>query len=194
MTKILLKGLLKDVYPVITEWDDPSVRTDENGKTVIGRPSLGFGDKGSFTYAGKTLEAQPWSDDMAIIRDMCQAALRDRAETSKKITFLLAGYYPEVKGIPMHSDAVPALNDWVISCSFGGSRVFEWEEYAEDIKTESYTSHTPFLNDVVARDLFLLEHGDVILFNGASQMNSRHSVPDLIGTKPRINLTFRTGL
>ena len=68
---------------------------------------------------------------------MCQAALRDRAETSKKITFLLAGYYPEVKGIPMHSDAVPELNDWVISCSFGGARVFEWEEYAKDIKTES---------------------------------------------------------
>ncbi len=202
--KILLKGLLKDIHPVITDWDEPSVRTNENGEEVIGRPSIGYGDSNEFTYAGKTLKARSWTDEMNLIKDICQQALEEKTKTDKKITFLLAGYYPEYKGIPMHSDAVPSLNDWVVSCSFGGTRVFAWREYEENIKSESYTSkanltqYHPSIGESLPlgykEDLFLLEHGDVLIFNGKSQMDSQHSVPDLIGTKPRINLTFRTGL
>ena len=195
---ILIKGLLSKFNLIMDDWDEPQERIDENGRTIKGRPSIGFGDKNEFTYAGKTLKARPWTDAMKGIRNECQRALKEYADTEKKITFLLAGYYPEEKGIPMHSDAVPTLDDWVVSCSFGGSRVFGWEEYNKDIKTESYTSHTPFIlrkdREVCCRHLLLLEHGDVVMFNGASQMKTRHNVPDLQGISPRTNLTFRTGL
>ena len=193
--KILLKGLLRDHYPEVPEWNDPSVRTDENGNEVVGRPSVGYGDANKFTYAGRTLDANPWTTDMLYIKKISEAALLDKAGVNKEFTFCLAGYYPEANGIPYHSDTVPTVDDWVASWSFGGSRVFGWKEYDQPIKTTSNSSLVNFDNTtLVDEELFLLEHGDLMLFNGQSQMNSMHNVPDLLGTQPRINLTFRTGL
>ena len=42
--------------------------------------------------------------------------------------------------------------------------------------------------------LDILNHGDVLIFDGHSQMKSTHAVPDMIGAGERINLTFRTGI
>jgi hypothetical protein len=39
-----------------------------------------------------------------------------------------------------------------------------------------------------------MEHGDVILFDGRTQMKATHGVPDVQGVGERINLTFRSGL
>ena len=79
---------------------------------------------------------------------------------------------------------------WCVGCVWLG-----WKEYDYPIKTESNTSLVNFdSSTLIDEELFLLEHGDLILFNGQSQMTSMHNVPDLVGTQPRINLTFRTGL
>ena len=40
-----------------------------------------------------------------------------------------------------------------------------------------------------------MEHGDVMLFDGYSQMTSTHAVPEVMGPLgDRINMTFRSGL
>ena len=40
----------------------------------------------------------------------------------------------------------------------------------------------------------MLEHGDVIVFDGHNQMFTTHAVPDMENAGERINLTFRSGL
>ena len=112
----------------------------------------------------------------------------------KPFTFALCGYYPLSTGIPWHSDTVPTTEDWIASCSFGGSRTFGWREYLDPIKQESNSSKTLTGTIPFTEEVFLLEDGDVMYFNGESQMTSTHNVPDLLGTSPRVNITFRTGL
>jgi len=40
----------------------------------------------------------------------------------------------------------------------------------------------------------LLEHGDVMIFTGESQMNSTHAVPRISGVDRRLNFTFRSNM
>ena len=47
---------------------------------------------------------------------------------------------------------------------------------------------------VIDEKHFILEHGDVIIFDGHNQMTSTHAVPSLEKAGERINLTFRSGL
>jgi alkylated DNA repair dioxygenase AlkB len=49
-------------------------------------------------------------------------------------------------------------------------------------------------NFLIDEKFFLLEHGDVLMFDGHNQMTSTHAVPDLEKAEERINLTFRSGL
>tara|TARA_R110002051_G_scaffold107207_1_gene180135 strand:- start:912 stop:1136 length:225 start_codon:yes stop_codon:yes gene_type:complete len=74
--------------------------------------------------------------------------------------------------------------------------VFEWREYSNRIKAASNTSKIdrtliPKLKETTQ---YLMENGDVFIFDGASQMTATHAVPPLKGTGERINLTFRTGI
>ena len=41
---------------------------------------------------------------------------------------------------------------------------------------------------------YLMEDGDVFIFDGKSQMRSTHAVLDMKGCGERINLTFRSGV
>ena len=188
----VLKGLLKGHKFNPMEWDNPSIRIDDNGNQIVGRPSLGFGNSNEFQYAGRTLAARPWTPELSRIKRACQEALHPL--TKKELTFCLAGYYPEAKGIPHHSDTVPTVYDWVASCSLGGSRVFTWRQYCSIIKEHSITSKINTRGLTYYDTLILLEDGDVIIFDGHSQKTSTHDVPELHYTAPRINLTFRTGL
>ena len=116
----------------------------------------------------------------------------------KEFTFCLCGYYArDGKGIPHHSDTVPTLDDLVVSISFGAPRVFIQRTYQNPIKDHTNTSEIKDLskeNFIVDERFFVLEHGDVLMFDGHNQMKSTHAVPDLQNTEKRINLTFRTGL
>jgi len=97
--------------------------------------------------------------------------------------------------IPHHSDTVPRQKDLVVSISFGAPRVFEWNQYGYTIKKESKTSKIDIYGtQTKTTTQYLMEQGDVFIFDGKSQMTATHAVPPLKGTGERINLTFRTGI
>ena len=190
------KGYFKNKNPIITDWDEPTIR-EFQGKTVKGRYTVGYGN--TFTYAGKTYKGRPWADNDIIhgIKLLTEIMLLKEYNKQTSLTFCLCGYYgDDGKGIPHHSDTVPTLDDLVVSISFGAPRVFTWRQYQNPIKTKTDTSeiNTKIENFLVKEDTYLLEHGDVIIFDGHSQMKCTHAVPDIIGAGERINLTFRTGV
>ena len=67
--------------------------------------------------------------------------------------------------------------------------------HGKNIKTTCNTSEVDIAEANIKKyTTYLLRHGDVIIFDGASQMNTTHAVPRLRGVGERINLTFRTGI
>jgi len=190
-----LKGALKQFNPTFDRWDEPVVRETKNGM-VYGRPSRGFGDA-PFEYAGKHMDPEPWTNHR------CMPSIKESAEKLASImydrdvvfTFCLCGLYPDEKGIPHHSDTVPTPEDIVVSVSYGAPRVFTWRQYQNPIKDHTNTSDIYFKENFLKKEThYILEHGDVIMFDGQSQLRSTHAVPDLPMAEERINLTFRTGL
>jgi|TARA_R110000751_G_scaffold698_1_gene2401 alkylated DNA repair dioxygenase AlkB len=193
---LYIKKHFKNINPCIDEWDEPRER-EFNGSIVKGRPTKGFGSS-SFDYAGKLYKPIPWTPPMYKIKQMAEQLVWEELGIDKQFTFCLCGYYGvEGKGIPHHSDTVPTLDDIVVSISLGEPRVFVQRTYQNPIKKHTNTSE---LNDVnkenflINEQFFVLEHGDVLIFDGHNQMNSTHCVPDLQAAKERINLTFRSGL
>jgi len=191
-----IKNSFKDYDPRITEWDEPRKR-EFNGVIVKGRPTKGFGSS-SFEYAGKLYNPTPWTDSIYRIKKAAEKLVWEELGIKKEFTFCLCGYYAnDGKGIPHHSDTVPTLDDIVVSISFGAPRVFVQRTYQNPIKKHTNTSE---LNEVKKENFlinerhFVLEHGDVVIFDGHNQMKSTHAVPDLQFTKERVNLTFRSGL
>ncbi len=190
------KGYFKDQNPVITDWDEPTIR-EFNGHKVLGRKTAGYGS--TFVYAGKEYKGRTWADNHRIfrIKTLTEKMLLQEYNARVDFSFCLCGYYGEDgKGIPHHSDTVPTLDDYVVSISFGAPRVFTWRHYQNPVKTKTNTSEidTVSENFIKSEDTYILEHGDVLIFDGHSQMKSTHAVPDMIGAGERINLTFRTGV
>lgn len=178
----------------ITTWDEPRVRMYK-GKKVVGRPTRGFGDS-PFNYAGKLYEPEPWTTPMTAIKLNAEYLVSEKLKKKVKFNFCLCGYYgPEGKGIPHHSDTVPTKNDIVLSVSLGAPRVFEWLEYEKNIKDRVDTSEID-TKYIPKKSLthYLMEDGDVFIFDGKSQMRSTHAVLDMKGCGERINLTFRSGV
>tara|TARA_R100000458_G_C8252175_1_gene228905 strand:- start:632 stop:1219 length:588 start_codon:yes stop_codon:yes gene_type:complete len=190
------KGYFKNQNPVIKDWDKPTIR-EFKGHKVLGRRTAGFGN--IFSYAGKTYEGRPWSSNHLIfrIKTLTEHMLLRDYDMNVDFSFCLCGYYgTDGKGIPHHSDTVPTLDDLVVSISFGAPRVFTWRHYQNEIKQKTDTSEieTKIENFLVKEDTYILEHGDVLIFDGHSQMKSTHAVPDMVEAGERINLTFRTGI
>jgi len=190
-----LKGALKQFNPTFDRWDEPVVRKTKNGM-VYGRPSRGFGDA-PFEYAGKHMDPEPWTNRyfMPSIKTAAEELASAIYDKEVKFTFCLCGLYPDEKGIPHHSDTVPTPKDIVVSVSYGAPRVFTWRRYQNPIKDHTNTSDIYFKENFLKEEThYILEHGDVIMFDGYSQLRSTHAVPDLPMAEERINLTFRTGL
>ena len=188
-----IKHIFAEFEHGIDKWDDPRERMFE-GTMVKGRPTRGFGDS-TFNYAGKLYEPEPWTHKMQLIKVAAEDVASRVFDKEIKFTFCLCGFYPDDKGIPHHSDTIPTLDDVVVSLSFGAPRVFAWRTYQNNIKRNTNTSDVDFKENFIKDEkLYLLEHGDVIMFDGYSQMKSTHAVPDLVGAEERVNLTFRSGL
>ena len=192
------KGIFKDFDHKITTWDEPTER-EFNGKLVKGRPTKGFGDdySNSFEYAGKTYTPKAWSTPMYQIKVAVEKLVWEELGINKKFTFCLCGYYAkDGKGLPHHSDTVPTLNDIVASISLGGPRVFIQRTYQNPVKKYTNTSEINVHkeNFLIDEQFYLLENGDVLIFDGHNQMNSTHAVGDLEHAEERVNLTFRTGI
>tara|TARA_R100000900_G_scaffold70007_1_gene55600 strand:+ start:1105 stop:1683 length:579 start_codon:yes stop_codon:yes gene_type:complete len=188
-----IKHIFAEFEHGIDKWDDPRERMFE-GTMVKGRPTRGFGDS-TFNYAGKLYEPEPWTHKMQLIKVAAEDVASRVFDKEIKFTFCLCGFYPDDKGIPHHSDTVPTLDDVVVSLSFGAPRVFAWRTYQNNIKRHTNTSDVDFKENFIKDEkLYLLDHGDVIMFDGHSQMKATHAVPDLVGAEERVNLTFRSGL
>jgi alkylated DNA repair dioxygenase AlkB len=188
-----IKHIFAEFEHGIDKWDDPRERMFE-GTMVKGRPTRGFGDS-TFNYAGKLYEPEPWTHKMQLIKVAAEDVASKVFNKEIKFTFCLCGFYPDDKGIPHHSDTVPTLDDVVVSLSFGAPRVFAWRTYQNNIKRHTNTSDVDFKENFIKDEkLYLLDHGDVIMFDGYSQMKATHAVPDLVGAEERVNLTFRSGL
>ena len=190
-----LKGVAKNLNPSFARWDEPDVR-EYGGVQVIGRPTRGFGDS-PFEYAGKHMNPEPWdTENMEFYKDIAEDLATHAMNRKIKFTFCLCGLYKSGQvSIPHHTDTVPTLDDIVLSFSFGAPRVFEWNQYGYNIKKESKTSKIDIYGtQTKTTTQYLMEQGDVFIFDGKSQMTATHAVPPLKGTGERINLTFRTGI
>jgi len=177
------------------EWDAP-VEREYNGKKIMGRSTQAFGES-NFEYAGKLYEPKPWTNKMHNIKLEAEWLIGEHLDREVDFTFCLAADYPSGHdSIPHHSDTVPTLDDLVVSISFGAARLLEWREYADDIKLETNTSkiYAYPTQSLYNTSRYILEYGDVMIFNGHSQMNSTHAVPKCKRVGRRVNLTFRSGL
>ena len=181
--------------PTFTYWDTPTTRIFE-GVEVKGRPTRGFGDS-EFEYAGKLYKPEPWTKEMAKIKRLAEDIMQEKLKKEITFTFCLCGLYKTGDvSIPHHSDTLPTLNDYVLGISFGAPRILEWNQYHYQIKNRINTSNINLIykEKFVTTTQYLLEDGDVFIFDGHSQMESTHAIPPIRKSNERISLTFRSGL
>ncbi|XP_020653912.3 alpha-ketoglutarate-dependent dioxygenase alkB homolog 3 [Pogona vitticeps] len=136
-----------------------------------------------YTYSRLTMLANPhWHPLLTM--------LKDRVEDFTKNTFnsLLCNLYRNEKdSVDWHSDDEPALgqNPVIASLSFGATRMFEMRKKPLPEDNNDYT--------YVQRVHIPLDHGTLLMMEGATQEDWQHRVPkDYHSREPRINLTFRT--
>ena len=194
--KKFIKGALHDYSPDIPHWDAP-VDREFNGQKISGRPTKAYGSA-DFEYAGKVYKPEPWSYSIEPIKWAVETLVFEELGRAIDFNFCLCARYKIGNiAIPHHPDTVPRQKDLVVSISFGAPRVFEWSTYDFKIKDKCNTSKLSrplYFTDRPETTQYLMEHGDVFIFDGKSQMTSTHAVPPLKGTGERINLTFRTGI
>ncbi|XP_076970575.1 alpha-ketoglutarate-dependent dioxygenase alkB homolog 3 isoform X2 [Tamandua tetradactyla] len=136
-----------------------------------------------YTYSRVTMEPNPhWHPVLSI--------LKNRVEENTGHTFnsLLCNLYRNEKdGVDWHSDDEPSLGRCPIiaSLSFGATRTFEMRKKPPPEENGDYT--------YVERVKIPLDHGTLLIMEGATQANWQHRVPrEYHSREPRVNLTFRT--
>ncbi|XP_048339721.1 alpha-ketoglutarate-dependent dioxygenase alkB homolog 3 isoform X2 [Sphaerodactylus townsendi] len=136
-----------------------------------------------YTYSWLTLQPNPnWHSLLTM--------LKDRIEEVTKHTFnsLLCNLYRNEKdSVDWHSDDEPALgrNPVIASLSFGATRMFEMRKKPLPEENDDYT--------YVQRVRVPLDHGTLLIMEGATQEDWQHRVPkEYHSREARINLTFRT--
>ncbi|XP_010610833.1 alpha-ketoglutarate-dependent dioxygenase alkB homolog 3 isoform X4 [Fukomys damarensis] len=117
-------------------------------------------------------------------------ALKHRIEENTGHTFnsLLCNLYRSEKdSVDWHSDDEPTLGRWpvIASLSFGAMRTFEMRKKPPPEENGDYT--------YVERVKIPLDHGALLIMEGATQADWQHRVPkEYHSREPRVNLTFRT--
>lgn len=136
-----------------------------------------------YTYSRVTMEPNPhWPP---VLR-----ALKHRIEENTGHTFnsLLCNLYRSEKdSVDWHSDDEPTLGRWpvIASLSFGAMRTFEMRKKPPPEENGDYT--------YVERVKIPLDHGALLIMEGATQADWQHRVPkEYHSREPRVNLTFRT--
>uniref|UniRef100_A0A673UD42 Fe2OG dioxygenase domain-containing protein n=2 Tax=Suricata suricatta TaxID=37032 RepID=A0A673UD42_SURSU len=116
--------------------------------------------------------------------------LKDQIEKNTGHTFnsLLCNLYRNEKdSVDWHSDDEPSLGRCpvIASLSFGATRTFEMRRKPPPEENGDYT--------YVERVKIPLDHGTLLIMEGATQADWQHRVPkEYHSREPRINLTFRT--
>lgn len=118
------------------------------------------------------------------------STLKNRIEENTGHTFnsLLCNLYRNEKdSVDWHSDDEPALGKCPIiaSLSFGATRTFEMRKKPPPEENGDCT--------YVERVKIPLDHGTLLIMEGATQADWQHRVPkEYHSRSPRVNLTFRT--
>ncbi|NP_001405623.1 alpha-ketoglutarate-dependent dioxygenase alkB homolog 3 isoform d [Mus musculus] len=116
--------------------------------------------------------------------------LKSRIEENTSHTFnsLLCNFYRDEKdSVDWHSDDEPSLGSCpvIASLSFGATRTFEMRKKPPPEENGDYT--------YVERVKIPLDHGTLLIMEGATQADWQHRVPkEYHSRQPRVNLTFRT--
>jgi alkylated DNA repair dioxygenase AlkB len=168
-----IKNTFRDV-PVPSFDYDQGVNRVVDGREIIGRPSIGFGDV-DFTYAGKCLKSNPWDSHETVLK------MKEKLEAMLDISFahcLIGLYLDETVSIPFHKDEIQGPEDLIVSVSMGATRDF-------------------LIRDNETGDIrkLILVHGDVVVMDYDSQQKTQHAVPPGKFTprrRQRVNLTFRS--
>ncbi|MEE4637799.1 MAG: alpha-ketoglutarate-dependent dioxygenase AlkB [Wenzhouxiangella sp.] len=134
-----------------------------------------LGDPGvTYRYAGLTLEARPWTNDLAQLRRLVEDKVGHRFNS------VLCNLYRDGRDyMGWHADNEPELgpNPVIASLSFGARRRFT-------LKPRSGQQE---------RVELALECGSLLLMRGDVQRHWLHQLPRALRVRdPRINLTFRS--
>lgn len=133
------------------------------------------GDAGSYTYSGRTLQANPWTEELLEIRAAIEAV------TGARFNSVLANLYREGHrdSIGMHADDERGVGDVIASISLGREREFIL---------------APKKGREGRRTKVALPHGSLLVMAGETQRNWLHGVDKEPQPSPawRINLTYRS--
>lgn len=162
-----LKAFIENI-----DWKQESMNM--YGKQVLfPRLTAWYGDDDKpYSFSGITLQPKPWSTELLEIK-------KDIEPLSKVVfnSVLLNRYRNGNDSISWHTDAEKELgqNPIIASVNFGAERVFQLRHMDNKQKIE-----------------ILLEHGSLLIMQGALQHFWQHQVPKTKKiTTERINLTFR---
>lgn len=133
-----------------------------------------YGDEGfSYTYSKITKRALPWTKTLSELKE-----LTEQLSGTSYNSCLLNLYHSGEEGMAWHSDDEKTLahDSAIASLSFGAERKFSFKHKQTKQKVS-----------------MVLEHGSLLIMQGATQTNWLHRLPPTTKVKtPRINLTFRT--
>ncbi|WP_447555858.1 alpha-ketoglutarate-dependent dioxygenase AlkB family protein [Vreelandella sp. EE22] len=144
------------------------------GKTIVTQRKVAwYGDASiNYTYSGQTRTAQPWPEHLWRLKT------RVEQECGERFNSCLANlYHSGEEGMGWHSDDEKELapNGVIASLTLGGERRFSFK-HKQDKERVSLE----------------LEHGSLLIMQGATQTHWWHSLPKTRKSREvRVNLTFR---
>ncbi|XP_004683627.1 PREDICTED: alpha-ketoglutarate-dependent dioxygenase alkB homolog 3 [Condylura cristata] len=136
-----------------------------------------------YTYSRITMEPNPhWHPVLCTLKSHIEE------NTGHTFNSLLCNLYRNEKdSVDWHSDDEPSLGQCpvIASLSFGATRTFEMRKKPSAEEDGDFT--------YVERVKIPLDHGTLLVMEGATQADWQHRVPkEYHSREPRINLTFRT--
>lgn len=144
------------------------------GKDIVTKRKVAWhGDEAfEYTYSHQKKVALPWTYELESMIDILQGI------TGHRFNSCLCNLYHEgSESMSWHADAEKELEPLapIASLSFGAERRFCFKHNESKEKTE-----------------LILENGSLLIMQGETQLNWKHSLPKMMKVKkPRINLTFR---
>jgi len=138
---------------------------------LMPRRTSWHGDRGmTYTYSGKTFEAEPWTPELTQVQLLLEQMLGHRFNS-----VLVNHYRDGSDSVGWHADDEPEIGPVIASVSLGARRRFVLKENATGEKRE-----------------FNLGWGDLLVMGGTTQEHFQHCIPKTKkAVGPRLNLTFR---
>nr|XP_012417532.1 PREDICTED: alpha-ketoglutarate-dependent dioxygenase alkB homolog 3 isoform X2 [Odobenus rosmarus divergens] len=174
--------VFKEPQQVVRRAPEPRVIDKEDVTYKQPRLTAWYGEL-PYTYSRITMEPNPhWHPVLRTLKDQIEE------NTGHTFNSLLCNLYRSEKdSVDWHSDDEPSLGRCpvIASLSFGATRSFEMRRKPPPEENGDYT--------YVERVKIPLDHGTLLIMEGATQADWQHRVPkEYHSREPRINLTFRT--